>query len=292
VGLASVYFASASNKTVRMLFSGGSSNLTWTLPGTAGTNGHVLVVDGSGTFSFAPGQYASSAISDAAYTVLTTDGYGLLLVTLTTTNRTITLPAAASSTNRMLVVKLVGTTSAVLTLDGNSSETIDGAVTYSLYGKGETVKLYCDGSNWHIVDAVASQWTTWTVTQALSTNATAIGYFRKNGDSLDLNVHISWSGAANAATFTLTLPNGITIDTTKLTSSTGSNPLFGQAVYNDTINYGLWPIYSSTTLVKLMGMQASGALNYASEFSKTSITTVGNGCLLDIRMRGLPVVTT
>lgn len=66
------------------------------------------------------------------------------------TTYTLTLPAAATyGLGRLLRVKR--TSSGTITLDGNSSETIDGALTFALSVALSSVSLYCDGSNWHIV---------------------------------------------------------------------------------------------------------------------------------------------
>ena len=62
---------------------------------------------------------------------------------------TITLPAAAS--NAIIVVKKVDVSPEILTIDGNGSETIDGALTYILYDPQESVMLFSDGTNWIII---------------------------------------------------------------------------------------------------------------------------------------------
>lgn len=61
---------------------------------------------------------------------------------------TINLPAAASNTGRVIKVKRVGANNVVL--DGNSSETIDGAATLTLDADYESVTLFCDGTGWNI----------------------------------------------------------------------------------------------------------------------------------------------
>ena len=61
---------------------------------------------------------------------------------------TINLPAAASHTGRVIKVKRVGANNVVL--DGNSSETIDGAATLTLDADYESVTLFCDGTGWNI----------------------------------------------------------------------------------------------------------------------------------------------
>ena len=62
---------------------------------------------------------------------------------------TITLPAA-SRTGRVYYIKKLGTTANVI-IDGNSSETIDGATTSTLTTQYESITVISDGSNWHII---------------------------------------------------------------------------------------------------------------------------------------------
>ena len=40
----------------------------------------------------------------------------------------------------------------MVTIDGNGSETIDGATTIQLYEQYDYVRIACDGSNWHTID--------------------------------------------------------------------------------------------------------------------------------------------
>jgi hypothetical protein len=63
---------------------------------------------------------------------------------------TITLPAAASNAGRVYHIKKLGTTANVV-VDGNTSETIDGATTLTMTIQYESIKLVCDGSNWSII---------------------------------------------------------------------------------------------------------------------------------------------
>jgi hypothetical protein len=63
---------------------------------------------------------------------------------------TINLPAVASSTHKILTVKKTSASNSV-TLDGNSSEEIDGATTKVLSSQYDHVTIICDGSAWHII---------------------------------------------------------------------------------------------------------------------------------------------
>lgn len=71
------------------------------------------------------------------------------LCTGTSADYTVTLPAASGNTGKFIGFRM-GTTSTLtklVTLDGNASETIDGALTRVMWAY-ETAILYCDGSNW------------------------------------------------------------------------------------------------------------------------------------------------
>ena len=64
---------------------------------------------------------------------------------------TITLPAAASSTGLELTFKKIDVSGNAVTIDGNASETIDGATTYALTTQYQKVTIICDGTNWLII---------------------------------------------------------------------------------------------------------------------------------------------
>ncbi len=87
----------------------------------------------------------------ADYTVTDTDGVGTILVTTSSTTRTITLPTAADNTGRRLTVKKVDSGTGFVVLDGEGSETIDGITTTNVYTQYGTITIVCDGSNWLIV---------------------------------------------------------------------------------------------------------------------------------------------
>lgn len=77
------------------------------------------------------------------YTALQTDD-----VIIVTSNKTITLPAVASSNKKILTIKRVTLVGSV-TVDGNASEAIDGAANFTLDFNYESATLICDGVTWH-----------------------------------------------------------------------------------------------------------------------------------------------
>lgn len=63
---------------------------------------------------------------------------------------TITLPAAASSTGQRLYIKKTDASANAVTIDGNGSETIDGATTKALSSQYASYTIICNGSTWSI----------------------------------------------------------------------------------------------------------------------------------------------
>ena len=83
---------------------------------------------------------------------LTVAQAGILLMPNSTT-RTLTLPAAATATGIEYTIKKTTAAASAITVDGNASETIDGATTHTtMDAQYDTITIVCDGSNWHIVD--------------------------------------------------------------------------------------------------------------------------------------------
>jgi hypothetical protein len=61
------------------------------------------------------------------------------------------LPAAALNAGLLVTIKaLTGTND--ITVDGNASETIDGATTFVMTADNEVLTLLCDGTSWHIMN--------------------------------------------------------------------------------------------------------------------------------------------
>jgi hypothetical protein len=117
----------------------------FTLPVVDGTANQVLTTDGAGAVTWEDaGASRSSVTKTANYTATGSDD----IIYCDTNTFTITLPAAASNTNLVLTIKNRGT--GIITVDGNASETIDGALTQALTTK-TTLVIHCDGSNWNII---------------------------------------------------------------------------------------------------------------------------------------------
>lgn len=65
----------------------------------------------------------------------------------TSADYTVTLPASSGNTGKFIGLRIDPSATKLFTIDGNSSETIDGSLTRIMWA-GESALLYCDGSNW------------------------------------------------------------------------------------------------------------------------------------------------
>jgi hypothetical protein len=86
------------------------------------------------------------ATSDNA---LITDNF--IAVDATTGDVTVTLPAASTATGVVLNVKKVDSSANNVILDGNASETIDGATTLSFNVQYQSFTVVCDGTQWWVI---------------------------------------------------------------------------------------------------------------------------------------------
>lgn len=116
----------------------------------------VYVVDVSDTTDDAAGSSRRMALdkimallgAETSVTGATTATIGKMHVCSgTTSDYTVTLPAASGNTGRLLGFRMAPGLTKLVTLDGNSSETIDGATTRVMWAE-EACLLLCDGSNW------------------------------------------------------------------------------------------------------------------------------------------------
>jgi len=78
-----------------------------------------------------------------AYTA--TDDDIVILVDATAGAITITLPAASGRSGQVYIIKKIDSSANTVTVDANASETIDGALTYSLASQYDVVRIVCDG---------------------------------------------------------------------------------------------------------------------------------------------------
>jgi hypothetical protein len=104
-------------------------------------------VDNQGQATFTGLKLAITSKS-ADYTATSADYF--IKVDASGANRTITLPAAASSTGQVFVIKKIDASANTVTVDANASETIDGATTAVISAQWASLTIQCDGTGWFI----------------------------------------------------------------------------------------------------------------------------------------------
>lgn len=85
---------------------------------------------------------------NSAYTMSLNDC--LILGDATSAGFTITLKPAGECKQKLVIIKKTNSANTI-TIDGDGSETIDGATTQSLTTQYSVLRLMSDGTKWHIV---------------------------------------------------------------------------------------------------------------------------------------------
>ncbi len=239
--------------TVGALILGGTSGTGTSLP--IGSNTFVLTSNGT-TASWAANAAAATAtptatgltssyfpiiqssvttVTNADATINTTDGFALVLMSTSNTNRLVNLPAAASNTGRVLELVKIDSGTGRATYDPNGSETVAGQATLSLFKQYESAKIISDGANWQLIGA---NWAagSYTPTASAGTNCAAattpaVSLYQRLGP-VYVAVWPRFSADPTAATntltsLTLTLPltiSNFTGDTQATGTTNGSAP--------------------------------------------------------------------
>lgn len=120
-------------------------------------------------------QLWTTVSKSANYTVVEDDRDKLIKVDASGGAVTISLLAAATAGDGFQVaIKKTDSSSNAVTIDGNSSETIDGATTLPLVNQYEVAVLTSDGSNWNVTNSAASQSTTFSAENATNSGVTNV----------------------------------------------------------------------------------------------------------------------
>lgn len=193
---------------------------------------------------------------------------------------TVTLPASASSSGKTWVVEKTDSSTNAVTIDGNGAETVGDATTTALYTQRECVSLLADGTNVQIIERrISGIWTSYTPTFTNLPATSSIQFFwRRVGDSIDINGRVVFGAGGAAAEARISLPSGVTVDSTNVPQSR----LFGIVALETNFSTPLWPVASG------------GNTYFAIAYATTGPQAGGNGnnfanFNMQIYLRGLPV---
>lgn len=140
--------------------------------------------------------------------------------------------------------------------------------------------------------ANVTDWITYTPTGGWTGSVSYTGKYRRVGDSMDIDITISTSGAPTGTTLFVNLPVGITIDDTRL-SYTGQNNanVLGMTTLFDVGATGVYApsAVSLSSLTALIPTYDKGDMNLGN-ISPTAPFTFGAGDFVRIRAWGIPIL--
>lgn len=158
--------ATSTNATLFFLVSDATNAVTFDANASETINGQTTLVcrnkyelvtlwcDGSAWWAFQCSQAQSRrAFQTKATTYTATIDDEVVLCDGSISGWTLTLPTAASAKGRLLIVKALSVSGGNITIDGNGSETIDGATTLVISTAYRAVTLCSDGSSWHVLSS-------------------------------------------------------------------------------------------------------------------------------------------
>ena len=291
-------------KSTRIIAGTVGTSWTFTLPNDVSATGQGLIFNSSGTAEF---RYEDKFTASKT-TAYTATGDETIIPCAPAASFTVTLPAASTMTGKSLtIIKTDSDISKTVTIDGNASETINGALTYILYTQYESVTIKCDGSNWFIEQHYAQ--TPWVSAGVITIGATTTPptkattrqndqlWWRRQGDSAQIRVEYSATSAAGSAAgsgdYLFGLPTGITIDTTKIAVSTVVGTPYdtfsslGIANYSTGSLLTAGGIYAySTSYVRFFTMSATQTGVIGSAYGPLTTANLGISAIFTIPVTG------
>jgi hypothetical protein len=251
------------------------------LPSQTSQSGKFLTTDGTDTSWASGSSLVAVSTKTTTYTLQSSDD--VILADASSAAFTLTLPAAASVTGKKFIIKKIDSGFNQVTIDGNSSETIDGSADRKLSTQYESITIVSDGTNWQLLDRrIPSGWTSFTPTGSWTGgNVTYTGKWRRDGDTVHITGSIALTGAPTGAALTVTLPNSWTVDTNKLDVSGGALT-FIESSMTTLLDSGTAQIdgkvgYSSTTVVSIFYNAIAASRVEVGSVNATAPWTWANG---------------
>jgi hypothetical protein len=155
---------------------------------------------------------AVTTSSGATYTALVSDRF-IKVAAATTTG--VALPAGAAGLE--FFIQKTDANFTAITIDPNGAELIGGAATTTMHTQGETLHILWNGTAWDIIArTIPSVWVAYTPTfTGFGTAASINCHWKRVGDSIKVKAFFA-SGTPTATEARMSLPSGLTNDSTKL----------------------------------------------------------------------------
>lgn len=207
---------------------------------------------------------------------------------------TITLVAASTMPGQTITLQKTDVSFNAITLARTGADTFDGGVTsVKLSTKGEWVTYLSMGTSWTLIGhGYYEGKTAYTPVCSWVAGVNAItGFWWRKGNKINIEARVTCTGAVTAATLTIALPVGPTIDTAQMLSAVaGFTPLPGGfiAIRDDsaTDEFLGFPYYSSTTVITCKKDDGDGT---ASVLNQAAPVTFANLDSVDIVALDLPI---
>lgn len=134
------------------------------------------------------------------------------------------------------------------------------------------------------IGPVVTDWVSYTPTGTWTTNTTYTGRWRRVGGNGEYEIGITLSGAPNAATLTVALPSGQTIDTARLTNVSRTLPNASGSVGDASPlnNYKITAFYNDASSVLVTVDNASSTYSILNVVNNTVPVTFASGDTLTI----------
>lgn len=116
-----------------------------------GTNDRIGIGTASPNSKLSINGSLSTAITSTSTDITLNTTHYTVLVDASGAARIITLPAATGATGRIYTIKKTDNSVNTVTVDGNASETIDGALTYVLSLQWKYVTIQSNGTAWFVI---------------------------------------------------------------------------------------------------------------------------------------------
>ena len=239
-----------------------------------GTDGQYLKANSStatGLEWASVGNNLTVVSKTTTYTATTTDD--VILCDTSGGAWTLSLFAASGNSGKRLIIKKTTNDFTQLTIDPNSTETIDGQTTTTLDTQFETLTIVCDGTNWRVVERfIPRVYTSYTpTTQGFGTIANGEFYWFRDGQYLEIDC--KWTnGTTSASEARIGLPSGLT----SITLSQGIRQAGNFVIFVNTTTAKVIPLIESAVTYVTFGNQdgASGFTKINGNVAFSSSNTV------------------
>lgn len=144
-----------------------------------------------------------------------------------------------------------------------------------------------------VVGAVATPWQAYTPTGTWTTNTSYEGFWRRVGDSMEIDVQVNLTGAPDAVALNVEIPAGYTVDFTKLPSfGLGAFSSLGtaQIVSGSGSSFGGWAHITTPTSFGVVAIPTSSAAQHgAAPVTDTNPAVFANADYVSILVK-VPIV--